>query len=131
MNIVLDTNVIVSGLINSDGIPGQIINLVLNEKLTLLFDTRIYDEYYTVLKRKKFGLSSEVLDPLFDFIKNEGIYIVSDPLLTKFQDESDKKFLEVAVSGNAESLITGNKKHFPEHKVVISPRGFYQKLNKL
>jgi putative PIN family toxin of toxin-antitoxin system len=73
MNVVIDTNVIISGLLNPKGVSGQIINLILHEKLTLLFDNRILEEYREVLNRKKFGLHRNITDPLFDFIRNEGI----------------------------------------------------------
>lgn len=52
MNVVIDTNVIISGLLNPKSVSGQIINLILHEKLTLLFDNRILEEYREVLNRK-------------------------------------------------------------------------------
>lgn len=129
MNIVLDTNVIISGLLNPKGLPGKIINLLLAEKITLLFDNRIIEEYYNVLIRKKFGLSRNIVDPLIDYIKSEGDFVVAEPIHLKFEDEDDKKFLEVAISGNAEYLITGNKKHFPAADFIVTPREYFNSLN--
>ena len=54
MKIVLDTNVLVSGLINPKGVPAKILNLMLNEKIIVLYDNRILREYETVLSRRKF-----------------------------------------------------------------------------
>ena len=56
MRIVLDTNVIISGLITMDGMPAQIVNLLLNGRITLVLDGRILREYTEVMNRKKFGL---------------------------------------------------------------------------
>ena len=53
MNVVVDTNVLVSGLINPDGNPARILNMILNSNLTVLFDERILSEYRNVLKKEK------------------------------------------------------------------------------
>ena len=128
MNVVIDTNVFVSGLLNDEGIPGQIVNMVLAERFTLLFDNRIMEEYEDVLNRKKLKLSRDDIDPVIDYIKNEGIYVLAEPIKIKFEDEDDKKFLEVAISGNAEYLITGNTRHFPVNDIIVTPRDFYEKI---
>ena len=128
MNVVLDTNVLVSGIINPEGIPAKIQNLVLNGKITLLYDNRIIQEYTDVLSRRKFGFSLELILPLIDFIQNDGVFITAEPIMQPFLDEDDKKFYEVAITGNANYLITGNTKHFPKKPIVITPTGFLSKI---
>jgi predicted nucleic acid-binding protein len=44
MKIVLDTNVIVSALLNSHGVPAQILGLVLNGTIKIIYDNRILEE---------------------------------------------------------------------------------------
>ena len=127
MNVVADTNVLISGLVNPKGIPGKILNLALNGKIVLLYDNRIIREYADVLSREKFGFSSDLILPVMDFIQNDGIYISAEPIKKEFQDEEDKKFYEVAITGDADYLITGNIKHFPKDPMVISPSGFLLK----
>ncbi len=127
MNIVLDTNVIVSALINSEGTPAQILNLSISGKIILLYDNRILSEYEEVLKREKFGFEKEWVNVIIDFIKNEGEFIAAEPLSSKFEDEADKKFYEVAKSGNAKYLITGNKKHYPKEKLIVTPKEYIEK----
>jgi uncharacterized protein len=124
MNIVLDTNVLVSGLINPDGNPAKILNMVLNGEIILLYDIMILDEYRQVLRRDKFGFPEDIVEPFLDFIAGEGISVTPNPTSIKFKDEDDKKFYEVAISGNADYLITGNKIHFPREKTIISPTEF-------
>jgi putative PIN family toxin of toxin-antitoxin system len=124
MRIVLDTNVLVSGLLNPDGLPVQILNLILNGKITILFDNRIINEYTEVLKRKLFGFKDEWIEPLLDFIKSEGEFITAEPVKLEFKDEDDKVFYEVAKSGKAKYLITGNIAHFPREKFIVSPKDF-------
>ena len=125
MKIVVDTNVIVSALMNANGIPAGILALILNGKLKILYDNRIIFEYIDVLSRKEFYFESETIDNLINYFKNEGDYVNAEFTRIKFTDETDKKFYEVFKSGEAQFLITGNKKHFPKDKAIISPREFF------
>jgi len=127
MKVVIDTNVLVSGLINPEGKPARIIDLLLNRKLILLYDNRILNEYSDVLNRKKFNFSKDLVEPLLEFITYECEYVTALPLKIPFQDESDKMFLEVAETGNAEFLLTGNKDHFPKRKNIITPTEFFSR----
>jgi uncharacterized protein len=58
MRVVIDTNVIVSGILNPHGSPGRIVNVLLSEASTALYDDRILSEYREVLLRPAFGFSS-------------------------------------------------------------------------
>lgn len=124
MIAVIDTNVLVSGLINPNGIPAKIVNMMLNLDIITLYDIRILDEYSDVLKRDEFFFPDDIIIQLLDFIKNEGISVTPNPSSVKFKDEDDKKFYEAAISGNADYLITGNKTHFPKEKFIVTPAEF-------
>lgn len=123
MNIVIDTNVLVSALWSKNGTCAKILYRVLNYELVVVYDQRVLHEYKVVLERPKFGFSQDEVKSILDFIKHEGLCIVAKPLDVEFVDESDKKFYEVAKTLNCK-LITGNKKHFPEEKDILSPREF-------
>ena len=124
MKIIFDTNVLVSALLNTNGTPAKILSLILNMKVKIAYDNRILFEYIDVISRENFGFNEEIISGLINFIKDTGEYTSADPLNTKFSDESDKKFYEVFKTANADYLITGNKKHFPKDKGIISPREF-------
>jgi len=126
MKIVLDTNVLVSGLINIAGIPAQIVNLLLNGQLTILYDSRIFKEYEEVLDRKKFGFKKSMISTIMDYIKNEGEYITAEPTTRVFRDKDDRMFYEVANTANARCLVTGNKDHYPKEGIVKSPKEFIE-----
>ena len=81
--------------------------------LSLLDDARIMAEYIQVLKRPKFSFSSEHIEKLLDQVKAAGVIVASAPFSVRLPDEEDEAFLEVALAGHAECLITGNLKHFP------------------
>ena len=125
MNVVIDTNVLVSALLNADGIPAQIINLVLNQKLQIQYSNPILLEYFNVLNREKFAFNHElVIKPLIDFIRYAGELVVSEPTAEIFTDQDDKKFYEVFISGNSKFFITGNHKHFPTDPGILKPKDF-------
>jgi uncharacterized protein len=126
MKVVLDTNVIVSGLINLEGTPAQIVNLLINGRITLLYDSRILREYVEVLNRKKFGFNKSAIAPLLDYIRNEGEYVAAEPTSQKFVDKDDKMFYEVAKTANAKCIVTGNKDHYPDERIVKSPKEFIE-----
>ena len=124
MKIVVDTNVIVSALMNSNGVPARIITMILDKKLEVNFDNRIVFEYADVLSREEFGFTSEMIAKFIDHIKNNGSYVNSDSSKINFTDETDKKFYEVYKSAKAQYLITGNIKHFPNEPRIVTPRKF-------
>jgi uncharacterized protein len=124
MKVVVDTNVVVAGLLSPNGPPAAILNLVVNGRLQPLFDNRVLQEYIEVLGRDKFGFKAESADALIEYIREEGEYVSAEPTSETFVDEDDRAFYEVAVSGGAQYLITGNKSHFPKDSRVRNPREF-------
>ena len=113
MRVVIDTNVLVAGLLSPFGRPGDVIRMTAAGSLSLLYDARIMAEYTQVLKRSKFSFSPEHIEALLNQVKAIGVIVASDPLSVRLPDEEDEAFLEVALAGRAECLITGNLKHFP------------------
>ena len=137
MNIVLDTNVLVSGLLSPFGSPGEIVRMVSSGKLTLSFDARILSEYTEVLLRPKFKFDQDKVIALLDYIKNNGQTVSSSPLPQSLPDHDDEPFLEVALAGKAVCLVTGNLGHFPvslrQGMKILSPSEFltfYKKTRK-
>jgi putative PIN family toxin of toxin-antitoxin system len=124
MTVVLDTNILVSALINPSGVPATILSLLLNGRLTVLYDNRILGEYKEVLSRPKFHFKKNLILQLLDYVKHEGEFIAADPLRVPSVSEDDKMFYEVAKAGKAQFLVTGNKKHFPSEDIVRTPKEF-------
>ena len=117
MKVVLDTNVLVSGLLNPSGSPGRVLDLVMAAEVTLLYDDRILAEYREVLLRPRFGFDPSDVEALLDFLVSEGEQVVSAPLPIILPDPDDLPFLEVAVAGLVSALVTGNGQHF----IPVSP----------
>ena len=112
MKIVIDTNVLVSALLNPSGKPADILNLALNEKIVPCFDDSIIDEYRGVLSRRIFGFSQSDVDSLIAFLETSGDKVDPLPLDLFLDDMNDVKFYEVLESSGAGYLVTGNMKHF-------------------
>ena len=127
MKVVLDTNIIVSALLSPQGLSAKLLNLILDNKLTMVYDNAIFAEYSEVLKRDKFMLDKELVNLIIDFISREGEYIIAEFQNIQFIDEDDKVFYEVYKAGDADYLITGNKKHFPKEKNIVTVREFFNR----
>lgn len=133
MNIVLDTNVLVAGLLTPFGPCGEIVRMVSSAELTLSLDARILTEYQEVLERPKFRFDRDKVAALLDHIEHRGITVASSPLPQPLPDIDDEPFLEVAIAARAICVVTGNLVHFPTELcqgiTVLSPSdflGFYK-----
>ena len=119
MLVVLDTNIIVSALLSPHGKPAYVFNRFVNGDFTLCADERIIAEYYVVLSRPKFKFNPQLIERIISFIRTHALIVTPIMLPVPFEDESDKKFYEVAKTCNA-TLITGNLKHFPVDPCIKS-----------
>jgi len=128
MNAVIDTNVIVSGLLSQQGPPGEIVQLILSEKIRVLYDSRIFFEYQGVLSRPRLRIHSLDMESFLAHVHENGYLVTPEPLPEPLPDPSDEMFLEVALAGRADCLVTGNLKDFPARKRrgmrVLSPAEF-------
>jgi len=100
LRIVLDTDVLVSGLLSPFGAPADVVRLVVSSTVTSCVDARILIEYGQVLVRPKVGF-----------------------------DPDDEPFLEVAIAGRADALVTENLVHVPASAragvTVLGPAEFF------
>jgi len=128
LKIVLDTNVVVSAFLNPHGKPAKILRLVLQGDIELVVDERILDEYESVLLRPVFRLPKKDLLNVLEVLRSICTYAPAYEGEVRLPDEGDEPFLEVALSGRADAIITGNKRHFPLVKCkgirVLSPEEF-------
>jgi uncharacterized protein len=133
IRIVLDTNVLVSGMINAFGAPGRIIDLIREGQVELVLDDRILAEYADVLQRPKFTAYFRAVDvrDMLLFLHHNTHYVVSTTQVTDLPDPADAPFLEVALTASV-PLVTGNATHYPEkrccHARIHTPAGFLENL---
>jgi len=134
---VVDTNIIVSGLITTATPPARILDAVQGKKIILLISDEVVVEYLRVLEyphiRKYKKITDEVIRDLTSlFVEDtERIEILSS--IKKSKDPDDDKFLSLAVEGKADFLITGDKADLLslkeiEHIPIITAREAVEKL---
>jgi len=129
VKIVLDTNVLISGILNPSGPPGRIVDFLRNGFLQLVIDDRIFSEYADVFRRKYFlrYFEESEREDVIEYISKNSYYTSTRVVVHNMPDESDVPFLEIALSENI-PLVTGNLKHYPKRLtkgcIVLSPRQF-------
>ncbi len=114
MQVVIDTNVLVSGLLNRNSKPGLIIDSILKGNLQLVIDKRVFKEFHDVLHRPKFMIPKDLIESTLNFIAFSSIWVECKTIdFSKHEiiDKGDLPFAELVINQSA-MLITGNTKHF-------------------
>lgn len=119
---VFDTNVLVSALMTtrSDSPTVQLVDHVLSGRIELLYNDEILEEYVDVLNRSKFHFSSERVEAMLSLVRL-GIPMTRVESGEAFPDPDDRVFYEVALSKDGSYMVTGNRRHFPQTPIVVSP----------
>lgn len=127
MNIVLDTNVLVSALWSPGCKPGQIVTAAIMGRFNLCCDFRIVEEYRRVLRYPKFRFRESEIAAILEPLLGQGFSVAAPPLSQPpFTDESDRMFYEVARFCQA-PLVTGNIAHFPSDDIVMTVAAFHER----
>ena len=130
MRVVVDTNVFISSLLNTEGNPRKVIDLWRLEKITLCISKEILAEYFAVLGR--FGMSEEPegaeLVQLLQKRYNQFFFAAVPTISAISEDPADNKFIECAVAADAKLIISGDR-HLLNLKLfkgirILSPTEF-------
>jgi putative PIN family toxin of toxin-antitoxin system len=136
MRIVLDTNVIVSGVISEHGAPRQIIRAWQDQQFTLLTSALIIAEVTRVLHyprlQEKYRLAEEDIVLLRDTLLSDALVLEDLYQVTRSRDSDDNVFLACALEGHADYLVSGDP-HLLEIKYyhgvqIVTPRQFVEIL---
>ena len=122
---VIDTNVLVSAMLKSESIPGQVAVEALIGKITPLLNNEIISEYREVLRRPKFHFSQDDIEIVIEGMIKRGIFLDAANINEIIPDPKDVIFYEVVMEARKSDeayLVTGNIKHFPEKYFVVTPR---------
>ena len=132
--VILDTNVIVSALIQKS-FPYMILNeLYLNGKFELCISDELMAEYIEVLNRDKFSRFHDFLakaNAVLAFIDNNATRYTPKHKTRIIKDAEDNMLLELAYECKADFLITGNTNDFTIGKykktLIVTPRDYWGK----
>ena len=127
MKVVVDTNVLVSGLLSPYSASAEVVRLAIGGALVPFYDARVLAEYREVLLEREFVINREYVPQLLDAFESNGEPVIAIPLKNRLPDPDDEMYLEVALSRAAEFLITFNLKHFPARFPsirIVEPKAF-------
>ena len=93
MNVVLDTNILVSAAWSPGKTASDILVAALSGRFNIFYDLRIIEEYLRVMHYPKFGFEDWEIDAVLEPIVKYGTVIAAKPAPgVVFTDESDRKF---------------------------------------
>jgi putative PIN family toxin of toxin-antitoxin system len=129
---VVDNNVLVSRLLAAYSVPGKAASYAADKGILLVSDTTV-DELVDVLARPKFD-SYVTLEERKGFIERLLRIAERVTILRQVQacrDPRDDKFLEVAINGEADTVVTGDRDLLILHPFmgipILSPADFLAK----
>jgi putative PIN family toxin of toxin-antitoxin system len=129
VRVVIDTNVIVSAALLPYSIPRQAFDRAL-EQGTILVSSTTVAELDDVLRRPyfdKYVHEDERLDFLAVLIRDSELVVVND-VVNDCRDPKDNKFLELAISGKATHIVSGDKDllalHLFRGVLILTPQTF-------
>lgn len=127
--VVYDTNVVVSSPLSSRGIPALLLDLVFNGRVIFFLSPEVFEEYEQVLARPKFGIRAARQESVLRQHRSLSQWVLPRQRLAVAGDPDDNRFLECALAGKVDFLVTGNLRHFPKtlgDTRVVSPRQFFE-----
>ncbi len=131
--VILDTNVIVSALIQRNFPYLILMELYLERNFQLCMSDSLMAEYFEVLSRDKFArfpdfrlkANSILLD-----IERNATFFQPTKQVAIIKDTDDNMLLELALECNADFLITGNNNDFVfsnyEDTKIVTPRDYWE-----
>lgn len=123
MRVVLDTNIIVSALIRPGGGLGPVLRGLRDGEYTMLYAQQSLDELVDVLARPRIGGKYGLTD--------DDAVVVSQEIVA-CRDPKDDLFLSVAVSGQADAIVSGDEDLLVLHPFegisILSPAEFLTRL---
>jgi uncharacterized protein len=131
LRVVLDTNVLVSGLAYPKSIPGRILNAWQHGAIGVVLSRFILDEMVRVLPRlKRISLSTaEIRDLADSFMLLAEIVEPSTRLEGRLRDKTDRAVLGTLRAAKANYLITGDKDllALAAHYPIVTPAEFWRR----
>lgn len=109
---VLDTNVVVSGLLVPHGPPARVLNAVAEGRIQLVYDARILAEYRDVLRRPRLKLAPGRIAAFLHALSGQ-MLVTPRPVDVKGPDPDDLVFVEAALATPDRTIVTGNLAHYP------------------
>lgn len=109
---VIDTNVVVSGLLQPHGPSARVLDAVTEGRIKLVYDARILAEYRDVLRRPRLKLAPAKIAAFLDALERQ-MLVTPRALDITGPDADDIVFIEAALTTLDRTIVTGNLDHYP------------------
>jgi putative PIN family toxin of toxin-antitoxin system len=113
IRVVLDTNIIVSALLQPLGPPAQVFLLAVSGSVQLCISGNVYAEYEDVIRRPRFHRDENVITATLQSLREKGFWVRPTEAVRACTDPDDDIFLECAQAARAAYIVTGNIRDFP------------------
>jgi putative PIN family toxin of toxin-antitoxin system len=127
LRVVLDTNIVVSGILRPKGAPATILDAATSKRFHSFVSESLLEEYTGVLARDYLRLDQQRAARLIRSLRAVATIVVPRKRVTVARDPDDDRVMECAVEAAADFIVTGNTRDFPSqyHGVrVVTPRAF-------
>ena len=132
MRAVIDTSVLVSALISPQGTTGSVLKSLRDGLFTVVYSSETIMEAVEVLGRDKFRqkyhIEPDDISALVNLIRLRGEAVCVNQKVAECRDPKDDKFLEAALGGNADCIVSGDQDLLsmnPDRSIpIVSPAVF-------
>jgi uncharacterized protein len=114
LRVVIDTNVIDSGILSRTGAPAELLNAWRERRFLLLSSSAIVTEVRDILHypriREKYLLSDQEIEQTITLLEHDALLVAEGANVTGSvpADPKDEMFLACAVDGQANCIISGD-----------------------
>jgi putative PIN family toxin of toxin-antitoxin system len=112
MRAVIDTGVLVSALIRRQGTTGDVLRALRDGRFTAIYTTDILVEIIDVLGRptfrNKYHIEPDDITAIINLLRLRGEVVTPQRKVTACRDPKDDKFLEAAMTGEADCIVSGD-----------------------
>ena len=112
MRAVIDTGVLISALIRRQGTTGDVLRALRDGHFTAIYSTEMIVEIIEVLGRPsfrtKYHIEPDDITGLINLIRLRGELVTPVRRVTACRDPNDDRFLEAALAGNADCVVSGD-----------------------
>lgn len=114
MRAVVDTNVLVSGLLHRESVPARLLQAMTDGLLVPVVCHEVMAEYRAVLPRPRLRLQADDIDELLALIGATAEWVTIPPYdgMPSLPDVADWPFIACALAAGC-PVVTGNARHFP------------------
>ena len=140
LRVVIDTNIIVSGVLSRKGAPAEVLDAWRERRFLLLISPQIIAEVRAVFEyphiRKKYPFIDEEVDQVIELLEHDALVVPGEADVSGDvpADSKDEMFLACALDGEAGLIVSGDH-HLLDLFIyrdipIISARQFITKLDK-